>query len=161
MFAPPRKKMDPKDFEQVKVNDLLPSTIVSIEYEDNHQFPGFQGAPGTVEKGVRIKFSIDGYKHPKNSGWLKFSYGSKTNLYKKYLSSLVEGMSPDATFDLDHLVGMRIKTMWKQNGTWQNLSLVVPFDKPIPYTPDPAPGQPYVPVLKEGVPEEKLEEAPF
>ena len=134
MFQPEREKADPKSFEQVKVNDLLPTTIEAVQYEEAHAFKGFQGKADTIQPGVRFKFLIDGYKFPKYSRWMKFNYSEKSNLYSKYLKPLVEGILPDAKFDIDNLINLRVKTLWKQNGDFQNLELIVPEDKALPYT---------------------------
>jgi len=110
------------------------STISDINYEDKHIFKGFQGKPDTTQPAVRFKFTIEGCEFPKYSRWLKFTLGEKANLYKKYVSALVKDIKPDDKFDLDHLKGMKVKTLWKQNGDYQNLEIILPEAEPIPYT---------------------------
>lgn len=137
MFAPERKKMDPKDYEKVVVNDLLPTVIEEIQYEPDHTFKGFKGAPDTVGVAVRFKLQIEGMKFHKYTRWMKFMMGEKSNLFTKYLAPLVDGIEPDSKFDLDHLKGMKIKTLWKENGDFQNLEIIIPHASKIPYTDQP------------------------
>ena len=137
-FAPERKKMDPKDFEQVEVNKLLNTQIIDVQYENGHQFPSYEGKPGKVADAVRFKFAIEGMKYNRYSKWMTFTMGSKGALYSKYLSALVKGIKPDTKFDIDHLVGMKIQTLWKQNGEYQNLEVIVPVDPMVEYTEEPA-----------------------
>lgn len=155
MFPPERKKMDPKDYEQVKVNDLLKTTIELIEYDEDHLFKGYEGNPDTNELGIRFKLILDGYKFPKKTRWMKFSMDARSNLFSKFLKSLVEGIKENSKFDLDHLIGMKVKTLWEQNGEYQNLKLIVPEDKPILYTDIPASTQ------KSEQPEQDEETVPF
>lgn len=138
MFTPEKKKLDPKSYEQVKINALIAATITAIEYKDDHQFPGYKGNPPTIDKAVRIKMTLEGYEFPRTSGWLRFSNGEKASLYKKYLVPLVEGIKPDAKFDLDHLIGMKVQLMFIQNKEYQNINVIVPADKPLGYTDQPA-----------------------
>jgi len=65
---------------------------------------------------------------------MRFNVGEKSNLYKKYLAKLVEGIIPDADFDIDHLRGMKIKTLWEESNDFQNIESIFPLDKKISYT---------------------------
>lgn len=123
-MKPPKR--DSANYEKVKIGDMLPGTITEVKYDEKHTFKGFQGAADTVSMGVRFTFTLDGYKHPHYSRWMKFNYGSKANLYAKYLAKLVNNAKPDMDFDLDLLKGMRVKTLWSENGDFQNIDSIFP-----------------------------------
>lgn len=131
MKPPPQQRIE---YEKVKVDEFLPGVIEDINYEENHKFT-FKGVE-TVQPGVRFKFKLEGYKHPHYSRWLKFNYGEKANLYKVFLAHLVENAKPDMVdFDLDGVKGMKVKTMWSQNGDFQNLELIRPLNGKVKYQP--------------------------
>ena len=67
---------------------------------------------------------------------MRFNVGEKSNLYRKYLVKLVEGITPDADFDIDHLRGMKIKTLWEEQNDFQNIESIFPLEKKISYTED-------------------------
>jgi len=60
---------------------------------------------------------------------MSFSYGDKANLYLKYLVPLVEGAKPEMDFDIDHLKGMKIKTLWITKNEFQNIDVIRPDGK--------------------------------
>lgn len=138
MFTEEKKKLDPKEYEQVKVNALLPTTIHEVQYDISHSFKGYEGKPGSTQPAVRFKFAIEGMKFHKYSRWMKILSGEKSNLYTKYLVPLVAGIKPDAKFDIDHLKGMKVQTLWTQDGDFQNMSIIVPALGMIEYTDQPA-----------------------
>lgn len=134
MFAPESKKME---YEKVEANKLLPGYIEEVQYEESRTFKGFKGKPDVQMPAVRFKIGIIGLSFPKYSRWMKFNTGEKSNLYGKYLSKLVAGIKPDMKFDLDHLTGMKVSTLWSNNGDFQNIEIIVPTDKAFPYTQEP------------------------
>lgn len=123
MRPPSRPKTE---FEQVATDDWTVGVISEIQYNENHKRI-WQGEE-KVGPAVRLKFMLDGYQFPHYSGWLTFSYGEKTNLYKKYISTLVEGAVPEMEFDMDQLKDLPVKIMWKQNGEYQNVELIRPIN---------------------------------
>ncbi|MGQ9570188.1 MAG: hypothetical protein ACUVWN_04630 [bacterium] len=120
------------DFEKVKTGEFIPGEIANIQYDLNHKFKGFSGKPDVETEAVRFVFRLEGYEHKHYSRWMKFSYMEKANLYKKYLVKLVEGIQPDADFDLDALKGMRVKTIWKEDNGFQDVEAIFPLEKKIP-----------------------------
>ena len=128
-MKPPRREH--KSFEKVKVGEMLPGIIEVVQYEQEHTFKGFQGSEDTIQPAIRLKFKLDGYEHPKYTRWMKFSLHEKANLFKKYVSKLVDNAVPDMDIDLDILNGMKIKTVWSDNGDFQNIDAIYPADKKV------------------------------
>ena len=122
MYPPRREKVD---YEKVKTNDFIIGEIVEIMHEKEHKFT-FQGETKTREA-VRFKFKLENYKYSHYSKWHTFSYGSKSVLYNKYLSNLVENATPDMNFNLSTLRGMQVKTMWKGDD-YQDIELIRPLN---------------------------------
>jgi len=116
-------------YEKVKVGEFVFGEIADIEYDMSHTFKGFQGKPDTQQAGVRLVFKLDGCEHPHKTRWMKFSYHEKANLYKNFVSKLVEGCAPGMEFDLDKIKGMKVKTIWANNGDFQNIENIFPVDK--------------------------------
>jgi len=110
---PKREASADMQFEKVTVEDFVTGVIDDIQYEMEHEFK----FKGEVKKkpGCRFKFKLEGYEHAHYSQWLTFSYGELTNLYKIYLSSLVDDATPDMDFELDTLKGMKVKILWKES----------------------------------------------
>ena len=123
-MKPPKRQS--KDFEKVVIGEMIQGVIEDIKYDQEHKFPGFQGAEDTIQPAVRFKFALEGYSFPHYSRWYKFNYGQKANLYKIFISKLVENAEPDLDFDLDLLKGMKVKTLWNENGDFQNLESIFP-----------------------------------
>jgi hypothetical protein len=117
-----------QDFEKVAIGEMITGKISNIEYDKEHKFKGFQGGEDTIQEAVRFIFELDGYQHRHFSRWLKFNYGEKANLYKIFITKLVEDAQPDLDFDLDLLKGMKIKTLWAENKGYQNLESIFPVD---------------------------------
>lgn len=128
MRPPKRNKTD---FERVKSGELISGQIAEVQYDAEHKFKGFQGQPDTVQPAIRFKFKLDGYEFAHFTRWMKFSMGEKSNLYSKYISKLVDGAHADMDFDLDILKGARIKTIWSDNGDFQNIDAIYPEGKKI------------------------------
>jgi hypothetical protein len=137
-FPPEREKID---FERVPVyREWLPGKIAEIAYDKEHKSV-WEGKE-RMRFCVRFKFELKGCQYPHYSKWLTFTYGEKATLFKKYIKELVEGAQPDMTFDLDALKGMDVKTMWSQDGDYDNLEMVIPLGakvKPHPVDQDPPP----------------------
>ena len=145
------------DFERIRDYDTwIPGAISEISLREDHD-TGFKH-PARKEDGtphpksgqpvicdqVRLKFTLEGYQYPHFSRWMRYSYGEKSNLYLKYLKFLVEGAQPDLKFDLDLLKHMAVKTMWTQNGDWDNLEQIRPLGVKVsagaqPESPEPEP----------------------
>lgn len=121
MKPPARERTE---FEKVKVDEWIAGDIAEVQYDKAHEFT-FKGEK-KINPGVRFKFSLEGYNFPHYSRWMTFSYGEKSNLYRKYLFCLVDGAKPDMDFDLDELKGFPIKTMWSNNDDFQNLEMIRP-----------------------------------
>lgn len=122
----------PMTFEKIKTDDFVTGTIEDIVYDKEHVFKGFNGAPDSPPQlGVRFVFNVDGYKFPHKTPWLKMSYSAKSNLFKKYISSLVQGAKEYMDFDLDQLKGMRVKLLWIDNGDFQGVETIRPLDAKI------------------------------
>lgn len=126
MRPPPRLRTE---FEQVKVDVWINGEIEEIKY-DMERKSMWEGKE-RVGPAVRFKFKLDGYEYPHYSRWLSFGYSEKSNLFKKFLTNLVEGAKPDMEFDLDELKGLAIKTMWSQKEEFQNLEMIRPLDKKV------------------------------
>lgn len=125
MKPPQRAKTE---FERVpKYDEWIPGKILDIEYDENHKST-YQGEE-KVRPCVRIKFGLEGCQFPKRSRWLTFSYGEKANLYKQFVSVLVEDAKPDMDLDLDVLKDMKIKTMWSEDGEYDKLEMVRPLNE--------------------------------
>lgn len=120
-----------KDFEKVAIGEMLTGVINEVMYDQEHKFKGYQGKEDTIQPAVRFKFALDGYKFPHYSRWFKFSYGEKSNLYKIFLTKLVENAKPDMDFDLDLLKGLKVKTLWNENNDFQNLESIFPFESKV------------------------------
>ena len=108
MSKPPQRSFD---YEKLSCDDFITGEIVKIEEEQDHAFT-YKGETKNGP-GVRIVFKLEGYEFEHKSRWMKFTYVEKSNLYKKYLLSLVEGAKPDMDFDIQELQGMKVKTLWK------------------------------------------------
>lgn len=118
-----------KEFEKYDVDVWLTGTISEIQYDMKHAFKK------TEAPAVKIKIAIDGYKTPKSTAWLLFSYAKKSNMYAWFIEPLVEGATEYMEFDLDQIKDMRIKIMLEQSGEYQNILSIRPLDKKI--KPDP------------------------
>lgn len=118
-----------REFEQVVVDEWLTGEIVDIQYEKEHEFT-YKGNK-SIGPAAKILIQLDGYRDKKSTGWWSFNYSEKSNLYKFFIHTLVEGASPNMDFDLDNLKNLRIKVMYTQNGEYQNLMAVRPVDKKV------------------------------
>ena len=112
------------DYEKVQTGDFINGKIVDIQYHETHEFK-FQGQI-KIAPACRFVFELEGYKFHHYSRWLNFSYGEKSNLYKRFLDNLVLGALPDMDFDLDKLKGMKVKTIWKGED-FQTVELIRPI----------------------------------
>ncbi len=122
--------MPPKrQFEKVKVDEWIEGVISDIEYDPKHAFKNSE-APA-----VKLKINMVGYKFPKSTPWMLFSYSKTSNLYTLFVEQLVEGATPYMSLDLDVLKGAKIKVMFETSGEYQNIFGIRPFDKKI--KPDP------------------------
>jgi hypothetical protein len=117
--------MTKREYERIPVyQEWINGVIEEIESD-----PARKSIWKGVEKvgpAVRLKFKLDGCEYLHSSGWLNFNYAERSTLYKKYLSALVEGARPFMDFDLEKLKGMKIKTMWSENGEYDRLEMIKP-----------------------------------
>lgn len=160
MLPPPRKKMDPKDYEKVPTGDFVNAVIKEIKYDMEHTTE-YQGKK-KVGPAVRLIFQIDGCKFDHGTRWMSFGYGEKYNLFGKYVKKLVKGAVPDMKFDLDLLKGMKVKMVWSDDGDYQNIDLIKPagkmleaeFAAPIDAddTPEPEPEEPSASAAPDDIP---------
>lgn len=135
-MIPPNKKME---YEKIQTSDFVTGEIKDIKYDLEHVFKGFgkdkEGNPNKDKTGiaVRIVFKVDGYKFDHGTPWMSLSLSEKSNLYKKYVSSLVSNCEPFMDFDIDQLKGMKVKMLWKDVGDFQHIDIVRPIgEKLIP-----------------------------
>lgn len=126
-------KTENKDFEKVSTEDFVQGVIEEIQYDKEHKFKGYNGAEDKVRPATRFKFKLEGCQYPHYSRWMTFSYSEKSNLYTKYLVSLVENAQPDMDFDLDNLKGMKVKTLWSEHNGYQGIETIRPVGKKIAY----------------------------
>lgn len=133
-MKPPKREIT---YEKITTDDFVIGHIEDVLYEKDRTFR-FNGEEKKSDA-CRLKFVIDGYKYPHSTPWMKFSYGEKTNLYKKYISSLVAEAKPDMEFDLDQLKGMKVKMLWKNDGDYQHIETIRPVEGKIIPVQDPTP----------------------
>lgn len=132
MRPKPTKKFE---FEKVNCNDWVNGEILDIQRDENHEVKF--GAEPQLKDCVRFVFGLEGYQYKHYSRWMTFSYNEKANLYKKYLVNLVVGVFPDCDFDIEQLIGMKIKTMWQENksangmNTFQSIETIRPRENKI------------------------------
>jgi len=125
--------MPDREFEKVKVGDLLPGIICSVQEDPEHLFKGFKDKEkGTVNpdvtcQAVRFIFLFDDYQEKHYGRWEKKNYGAKSNLYKKYIEKLVDNAKPDQKFDIQLLDGMPVKVLWSEKNNFQNVDMVLPL----------------------------------
>lgn len=114
-------------FERIPVYDTwIPGKILDIEYDETHK--STYAGEEKIRPAVRFKFGLEGCNFPHRSRWLTFNYGDKSNLYKHFVSALVEDAEPDMDLDLDTLKDMKIKTMWTEDGEYDNLTMIRPLN---------------------------------
>ena len=115
------------DYEKVATGIFVEGIIEEVQYQDKRLFKGFEGAADSYAPAARFKFAIDGRVFPHYSRWMKFSLHSKATLYKKYVTKLVEDAYEYMDFDFDAFNGMRVKTIWSDNGDFQDIDLIAPL----------------------------------
>jgi len=124
-----------KEFERVPVGEFINGIIADVEYEKDHVFK-FQGKemPGM---GVRLILNLNGLKDVKKTRWMKLTYSANSTVYKKYLQPLVDNISEYFDFDMDQLLGMKIKTIWAddEDPKYQSIQIILPQDKKVIYDP--------------------------
>ncbi len=150
MVMKPKQIGGDKEYERVKNDEWLVGIIEEVQRDENRKTI-WEGKE-KISDCVRFKLKLDGYSFPHYSRWMTFSYGEMSNLYKKYLSELVDGAFPDMDFDVSLLNNLRVKTMWKtteRNGkSFQSLELIRPEKSKVRHQ-------------ENTVKEEETEETPF
>ncbi len=125
------------DYEMVSTDDWVLGTLKDIERDEEHKTT-FKGQE-EIKDCIRFVFALDGYKYIHKSRWMTFVYSEKSNLYNKYLISLVDGIAPFCDFDVELLEGMRVKMMWKtekgkDGNNYQRIELIRPVGEKIKIT---------------------------
>lgn len=114
------------DFERIpKYDEWIEGTILDIEYDPERK-RSFNGEE-KVGPCVRFKLGLKGCSFPHRSKWMTFNYSAKSNLYKNFVSTLVEDAEEYMDLDLDVLKGMEIKTMWSEDGDYDKLTMIRPL----------------------------------
>jgi len=123
MRKPPHNEQ--KEFEQVGTSDWVNGQIIEIEIDEQHPF--IHKGETDIRAGIRFILKLQEYKdkHYSPPAWMTFSYDRRAKLYKVYLAHLVEGCKPYMDFDIDLLLNMSVKTMWKGEG-YQEIELIRP-----------------------------------
>lgn len=114
-----------RTFEKLKTGEFVLGEIEQVEYDMEHNFKykeREEQAPA-----IRFKFKFQGYEYPHFSRWMKFNLDKKSNLYNKYVSKLVQNAKPYMDIDMDVFKGTQIKTLWEDNGEFQNLENIMPI----------------------------------
>lgn len=128
----PPKQESSQPYEKVPTDDFVVGTIAEVQYDLEHTFKGFEGAPDKIMQGVRFKFDLDGCVKPHYTKWMKMVWSDKSNIFK-FMSELVGGCSKEVRIDLDCVKGMKVKTLWSTRGDWQNLDKIRPVGGKIAY----------------------------
>ena len=153
-MRPPKR--DNIDYEKVVCGEFIDGTIVEIQ-EDREHKSTYQGKE-RVFHAIRLVFELEGYKFKHRTRYMTFTYGEKSNLYNKYLLKLVANFVPDCDFDIEKIIGMKVKTYWAENKKgFQFVELIKPTDKKIEYVPS----EPPVETEPPGDNPDNLEEIPF
>jgi hypothetical protein len=120
-----------KEYEKVKMDEFVSGTIESYQYDEKHEFTGPKGI--VVKPAIKFSFIIDGMEYPKTSKWMSFSYHEKSTLFIKYISVLVKDAKPGMAFDVDQLVGLKVKMLWKEdkNPLYQVLDSIRPIGEKV------------------------------
>ena len=145
-------------FEKVAIGEFIVGTIDKLEYDLEHKFKGFDGKEDRISPAIRFVFKLQGYEYPHRSRWMSFSVGEKSNLYKKYIIKLVNNAKPDMDIDLDAFLGMQVKTIWEENGDFQNLESIYPIGPKLTITENEV-NEPPPPSDDDFIPE--IEETPY
>ena len=124
---PKPQRPENMEYEQVKIDEWISGVIEDVQHEEKHEFTGQYAKIGPA---VRFKFKLDGYQYPHYSRWMVFSYGEKANLYKKFLTPLVDGAYEWFDFEINNLKGMKVKLMYSETASngkrFQNIELIRP-----------------------------------
>lgn len=118
-------------YEKVKTGEMISGQIADIKYNDHYKYKDHETGEYKEKDVMRFIFKLDGYQYPHRSRWLTFSLHEKSNLYKDFVSKLVENAEPGMSFDLDELKLMPIKMIWSDNGDYQNIDAIYPAGKKI------------------------------
>lgn len=118
-----------REFEKVAVDEWIEGTISEIQYDTKHAFKNSEGPA------VKIKIALVGYKFPKTTPWMLFSYSKKSNVFSLFVEPLVEGATEYMNLDLDVLKDFKVKVMFEAKGEYQNIVRVRPLNGKV--KPDP------------------------
>lgn len=120
-----------REYEKVEVDTWINGRITEIEYKVNPPYKS--PSSGKEYPAVRIALELEGYKQPKRTPFMLFSYAKSSNLYALFVESLVEGAYEYMDLDLDQLKDLRVKVMFEQKGDYQNILRIRPREaKAIP-----------------------------
>lgn len=124
-----------KSYEKVRTDEFVEGIIQDIKFDPEHQFKSSFG--DSVGPAVQFKFIIKGCAFPKKSKFLKYVYSKKSNLYKKYMISLIENPKEYMAYDIDRVIGLKVKMLWKDedpDGKFQGIDVIRPADgKKLPF----------------------------
>ena len=121
-----------REYEKVVVDTWVEGIIEVVQYDGNRTYSVKDKETGEWSKAtaphVRFKFKLDGYQFPHYGRWMKASTNEKSNFYGKYLKPLCPTHDPvDCAIDLDSLTGVRVKTMWEDDGDYQRVTAIRPL----------------------------------
>ena len=124
VYVPPKSKTD---FEKVIVDDWIEGEIISEDiFRDVDQ--KFINKEGVLEMRkvdqIRFKFKLAGYKYAHYSRRMTLSTSKRSNLFKFLQDIYGERIVPDIAINTEGLIGLKIKTMWKNDGEYQNLVMI-------------------------------------
>ena len=112
-------------YERVAVGEFIAGVIDDIQYDSEHKVRFKEEIQ--EKEAIRFVFLLDGYTYRKYSRWMTFNTGGKSNLFKKYVSKLVANARPNILFDFDELKNLPVKTLWGNQGDFQNLESIFPI----------------------------------
>ena len=112
-------------YEKAAVGEFIAGVIDDIQYDPEHKFRFKEEIQ--EKEAIRFVFLLGGYTYKKYSRWMTFNTGGKSNLFKKYVSKLVANARPDMLFDFDELKNLPVKTLWENQGDFQNLESILPM----------------------------------
>ena len=150
-----------KDFERVTADEWINGSIVGEDvFRDVEQkFKDNKTGEAGVRKVdmVRFKFQLDGCVYNHYSRKMTLSMSEKSNLYKFLQQIYGQTIVPDIPVDTTKLAGLKVKTMWANDGEYQNLVMIRPLENPPSIWDIPEEHEHEEPVIEP----EPSEEAPF
>lgn len=107
------------EYEKVEVDNWVEGTIDEVQFRvnENRRYRDKETGEYVTKTAneVRFAFVFPDYKFRHYSRWMTASMNKESNLYKKYLKELVEGLEPETDIDLEKMKGKKVKIMWKND----------------------------------------------